>query len=69
LWDARETASSLIRNEAIEVWNLATTFMTVWIKNFKKVFEFALFGIESKILICIKNWLVDGGLIIQCQGE
>jgi hypothetical protein len=65
LWDARETADSLIRNEAIKVRNLTTTFKTVWVKDFKKVFEVILFGIEPKILIRIKNWLVYGGLIIQ----
>ena len=41
----RETAGSSNCNEAVEVWNLATPFMTVWVK-FKKVFKVALFGIE-----------------------
>ena len=67
LRETRETAGSSIRNEVIEVWNLATPFMTVCVK-FKKVFKVELFGIDSKILIRIKNWLVDGGVIIQCQG-
>ena len=48
LWDARETADSLIRNEAIKVRNLTTTFKTVWVKDFEKVFEVILFGIEPK---------------------
>jgi hypothetical protein len=47
LRDIRETAGSSNGNEAIEVWNLPTPFMTVWVK-FKKVFKVALFGIEKK---------------------
>mgnify|MGYP006883124591 CR=1 FL=1 len=66
LRDIRETAGSSNGNEAIEVWNQPTPFMTVWVK-FKQVFKVALFGIELKILIHIEHWLVDSGVIMQCQ--